>query len=122
MKRIFLFFLISTLSNSVLSETYGIKHIVLCWLKEPDNLASLNLVMEISRQLKNIAQVDDLVVGKAVASDRNIVDDSFDVGLVMNFRDHQDLEQYLVHEDHVRRVKEVLVPMCQRILVYDIAY
>lgn len=122
MKRFFLFFLISTLSNSVLSETDGIKHIVLCWLKEPDNRASLNTVMEISRQLKNIAQVDDLVVGKAVASDRNIVDDSFDVGLVMNFRNHQDLKQYLVHEDHVRRVKEVLVPMCQRILVYDIAY
>jgi Stress responsive A/B Barrel Domain len=103
-------------------EAGGIKHVVLCWLKDADNPANLETVLETSRQLQSIALINDMIVGRPLASDRAIVDDSFDVGVVMDFRKQEDLEQYLVHEEHIRRVKDVLAPQCQRIQVYDITY
>ncbi|MFT5132607.1 MAG: hypothetical protein ACI9SC_001073 [Gammaproteobacteria bacterium] len=122
MKNNYLFILVFLFSKSTFSEPAGIKHIVLCWLKNAENPASLSAVIEASKQLKSIPMVSDVVVGRALSSNRDIVDDSFDVGLVINFHNSHDLEQYLIHADHVRRVKDVLAPQCQRLQVYDIAY
>jgi len=122
MKNILLFSIIFAFSHSAYCEIEGIKHIVLCWLKDADNPHDLRTAVEASRQLKTIPLVDNIVIGHPVASDRNIVDDSFDIGLVMNFLSHDDLERYLTHDEHVRIVKEILVPQCGRIQVYDVAY
>lgn len=122
MKHFFLFLFFSIVSGHAYTEEKGIKHIVLCWLEDSSNPENLQNVMETSAQLKSIHMVDNIIVGRPVESNRGIVDDSFDVGLVLDFRNQQDLEQYLVHKDHVSRVKNVLAPLCTRILVYDIAY
>ena len=122
MNRIILSLFLLIFVNSAMCEAGGIKHVVLCWLKDASKPANLEAVMEASRQLETIALINDIAVGRPVASERDIVDDSFDVGLVVDFRNQQDLEQYLIHGEHVRRVKEVLAPQCQRIQVYDIAY
>jgi hypothetical protein len=118
---VFSLFLLS-LSNNANCEPDGIKHIVLCWLNNVNDAASLNAVISASRELKTIAGVNSIVVGQAVTSDRDIVDDSFDVGMVMSFKSQQKLDQYLVDEEHIRRVKEVFAPQCGKILVYDIAH
>ncbi len=75
-----------------------------------------------SKQLKVIEQIDSLSVGQALPSERAIVDDSFDIGLVLNFKSELDLQQYLTHPFHVEKVKQTLSPSCKRILVYDIVY
>ena len=122
MKLLIIIFLALTFSQTAWSETSGIKHVVLCWLNEPGDQSDIEAVMKASIKLKGISEVDSLVIGRPVPSDRKIVDDSFDIGLVLNFHSQKDLDIYLDHPEHVRRVKEALAPKCQRILVYDIAY
>ena len=107
---------------SSISRATGIKHLVLCWLKQPDHVEDINRVIETSKELSAIPGIIDIAAGTAIASDREIVDDTFDVGLVMTFENVDTMKSYLSHEDHIRRVNLVFRPLCQRILVYDIAY
>ena len=122
MKLLIIFFLVLTFSQTAASETSGIQHVVLCWLNEPGEQADIDAVMKASMELKDISEVDNIVVGRPVPSDRKIVDDTFDVGLVLNFHNQHDLDNYLDHPEHLSRVKEVLAPKCRQILVYDITY
>ena len=110
------------LANTVLAEASdGIKHIVLCWLAQPKAENRVR-VISTSMELASIPGVVDLVAGTALPGGRDIVDASFDVGVVLTFRNKQDMENYLGSEAHMSRVREVLRPLCERILVYDIAY
>lgn len=96
-------------------------HIVLIWLNDPGNEAHLQQVIDTSYQLKEIPIVQEVRVGKSISSDREIVDDSFDIGIYMKFRSTKDMEDYLVHAKHKHAVKTVLKPLANKILVYDIS-
>jgi hypothetical protein len=122
MKQLIIIFLAFTFSHTAWPQTKGINHIVLCWLNQPGNQTDIEAVMKASIELKGILEVDSIVVGQPVPSNRKIVDDSFDVGLVINFNNQKNLDNYLAHPEHVKRAKEILAPKCQRILIYDITY
>ena len=96
------------------------EHVVLCWLAAPADPGARARVIEASEELRAIPQVLSLTVGSALPSEREIVDDSFDVGLVIGFRSEADLAAYLTHPEHVRRVEEVFGPLSERIVVYDL--
>ena len=100
----------------------GIKHIVLCWLHEPGRTEHIRQVIQTSKELEVIPGVVDIQAGKAVPSERPIVDATFDVGVVMTFKNREDMNTYLVHQEHISRVNTILRPLCQRITVYDIDY
>ena len=85
MKKLIIIFLAFTFSHTAWPQTKGINHIVLCWLNQPGNQTDIEAVMKASIELKGILEVDSIVVGQPVPSNRKIVDDSFDVGLVINF-------------------------------------
>ena len=53
-------------------------------------------------------------------SERLIVDDSFDVGIIIEVEDEERLQEYLDHPIHQKAKKEIL-PTVERILVYDFA-
>ncbi len=63
--------------------------------------------------------IGDSTIGTAVASERPIVDSSFDVALVISFTDKAALDSYLTHPLHVQLVEQTLKPLVERILVYD---
>jgi hypothetical protein len=94
----------------------------MCWLKEPGNAAHRERVIATSRELLIIPEVQDMVVGGPVASDRPNVEDGFDVGIVMTFRDESALNVYLEHPEHTQRVRETLAPLCARVQIVDIRY
>ena len=89
------------------------------WLHKPKNPKHTDDVINVSRRLKEIPEVQEIRVGKSIPSDRPIVDDSFDVALYMIFNSKQALEAYLVHPMHTEAVKSVLRPLSNKILVYD---
>ena len=122
MKKVILILILFSFSSAGLAEENGIKHIVLCWLHQKNDLSALEKVIETSKELEMIPFVDSIAVGTALPSDRAVVDDSFDVGLVMNFKNQQDLAKYLIDEEHVKRVKTVMAPQCGKVLIYDVAY
>jgi hypothetical protein len=96
-----------------------IHHVVLCWLKEPGNSAQRRQLIEQTRQLRRIPGIRELRVGESIASERSIVDDSFDIGIVMTFDSESDMNWYLQHPQHRWAVQEHILPLTRKILVYD---
>jgi hypothetical protein len=99
-----------------------VEHIVLCWLAEPGNTEAAAEVIRVTRELESLPGVQGLVAGTPLPSERPIVDDSFDVGIVMRFADATALDAYLEHPEHVRRVEQTLRPLCGQVRVHDIQH
>lgn len=97
-----------------------VQHVVLMWLNEPGNSDARAQLIEASMGLRDIPGVLAVRVGEPLASDRDIVDDSFDVAIVMTLADAVALAAYESHPDHVAAVNEVLRPNVARFLVYDV--
>ncbi|GEP44010.1 Dabb family protein [Brevifollis gellanilyticus] len=98
-----------------------VEHIVLVWLKKPGDAAQRAQVINAAKMFQaEIKEIQHLSVGTALASDRPVVDDSFDVGLVMRFANAADLNTYEKHPVHTKAVKDVLQPIAKKLQVYDI--
>lgn len=97
----------------------GINHVVLIWLKEPGNADHRARIIAGSHQLRTIPGVLEVRVGEVVPSDRAVVDDSFDVALIMTFPNSGALDAYVDHPRHQRLLRELFRPLVDRILVYD---
>jgi hypothetical protein len=57
--------------------------------------------------------------GTTLPSTRPAVDSSFDVAVVMTFRDESALRAYDAHPSHKKAVDEVLRPLVARLVIYD---
>ena len=100
----------------------ALQHAVLIWLKDAGNAEQRAKITEVSRSFRDIPGVLDVQAGKAVASDRDIVDDSFDVGILVVVPDERRLAEYIAHPIHQRAKNDVLLPLVEKILVYDFRY
>jgi hypothetical protein len=96
-----------------------LRHLVLCWLKEPDNVVHQEKIIEITKTFREIPGVLDAQAGKSVASERSIVDDSFDVGILVVVESKNALDEYLTHPVHDHAKKNILLPLVERLVVYD---
>ena len=94
-------------------------HLVLCWLKDSGNVKDRKKIIELTETFRNIPGVIHAHAGEVVISDREIVDDSFDVGILIVTKDQTDLRKYLEHPKHVRAKEKILMPIMRKILVYD---
>lgn len=116
----------SCCSNNACPFGYGpkkgaIEHVVLAWLKKPGNKEDQARIIAAAKSLKaDIKEVKALSVGRALPSEREVVDDSFDVALVMRFDSPADLASYEKDPIHVKAVTEILKPLTAKILVHDI--
>jgi hypothetical protein len=98
-----------------------VEHVVLIWLKKPGNVADRAKAISAAQRFpKEIREIEHFSVGQPLASERPVVDDSFDVGLVMRFANQADLSAYEKHPMHVKAVNEVLKPLAAKLLVYDV--
>ena len=97
----------------------ALQHVVLVWLKDAGNAEQRARIIEASKSFRDIPGVLDVQAGKAVASERDIVDDSFDVGIQVVVSDDRRLREYLAHPIHQRAKNDVLLPLVEKILVYD---
>jgi hypothetical protein len=96
-----------------------VQHIVLVWLK-PDVSAEVRAtIMSESQALAKIERIKELHIGKAIASERPIVDDSFDFGVYMRFDSVADMNTYLADPRHIQFVETSVKPHLQKLLVYD---
>jgi hypothetical protein len=94
-------------------------HIVLMWQKLPGNPTHRKQLIDAGQQFAKIPGVKSVRTGRAVLSDRDIVDDSFDVAFVLSFEDKAALQNYLDHPDHLQAVTGTLQPLVDKIVVYD---
>ncbi len=128
MKTIGIYILVITLAVSMLfaSDTViaefsnkGVIHTVFLWLKQPGELRHRRQLLSATDRLGKIPGVVDVRMGEAIDSDRDIVDDSFDVGIYFYFSDVAAMKQYLVHPLHQTIVEQDIKPLVERIIVHD---
>lgn len=99
-----------------------VEHVVLIWLKKPGDAKQREAVVaQCQAFAAEISQVAHLSCGLALPSERPVVDDSFDVGMVMRFDHPTELAAYEKHPVHVKAVQDLLKPLAAKILVYDIS-
>ena len=75
--------------------------------------------MQACEKFRKIPGVLRVASGEVVLSDRSIVEDGYDVGLLVVVEDEEALQQYLDHPIHQKAKKEVLLPFVEKVLVYD---
>lgn len=97
-----------------------VNHVVLCWLKNPRDTATRDEIIRVSRSFQRIPGVVGVRAGTALPSGRAIVDDSYDIGLVITCRDREALQAYLDHPRHREAAEALIRPAARKILVYDI--
>ncbi|MEO5915442.1 MAG: Dabb family protein [Luteolibacter sp.] len=97
-----------------------VDHVVLMWQKRPGNAADREKLLAACSELRVIPGIKFLDSGTALASERPVVDDSFDVGLTLRFDSATSLHAYETDPRHVKKVNEVLKPLTKKIVVYDI--
>ena len=101
------------------ADSGTVHHVVVCWLKEPGNREVQDKLISVSRSLGNIPGVVSVSVGRVLPSERPVVDSSFDVAMVLTFKDKEALAAYLEHPEHKKATKETLEPLVKKILIYD---
>src|SRR5438874_2369430 len=79
---------------------HPITHVVVCWLKEPGNDRRRNELIAASESFREIPGVIEVVAGPPLPSTRPAVDSTFDVAVVIRFRDQKALDDYEGHWRH----------------------
>jgi hypothetical protein len=97
----------------------SVDHVVMFWQKKPGNLQDRQKITDAMDRLRVIEGITFLDYGTAVPSDRPVVDDSFDVALLVRFKNVDALHAYESDPRHTKEVKEVLLPLTKKIQVYD---
>lgn len=98
----------------------GLTHVVVVWLKQPGNEADRARLVNTAKDLKaRIPELEALTVGRPLPKRGPFDDVSYDVAMVMRFRDEAALASYRTNAVHQRALREVLSPMMRRAVVYD---
>ncbi|CAN5809362.1 hypothetical protein BH11VER1_BH11VER1_03630 [soil metagenome] len=101
-------------------KTGEVEHVVLIWLKAHGNPAQRDKIVASTKDFqKHIPGIISISTGTVLPSDRPVVDDSFDIALVVRFENKAALANYEKHPVHTKAVTEVLKPLAGKILVYD---
>lgn len=96
-----------------------VQHVVLIWLADPGNRQHVEEIVDASIVLAQLPGVESLRIGEALASERAVVDSSYDLALVFTFADAAALNRYLTHPDHRAATERTLRPRVARMQVYD---
>lgn len=96
-------------------------HVVIFWTKPGLNNAVEDLLAGAEKYLRPIPGIRHFHVGRMVPSHRAVVDQSYQVGLVVGFDDKAAQDAYQVHPLHLEFIEQVFERVCDRVVVYDFA-
>ena len=102
------------------SEAGQVDHVVLMWLKDPDDRDALEQIERTGRGF--VGQIPGLTwvsFGRPLL-DADGIDNDYHAAFVMNFEDLEALAAYDQHPVHRKAVDELLAVHVERIQVYDV--
>ena len=94
-------------------------HAVIFWTKEGVENATEDLLAGIEKYLKPIPGVVNFHAGRMAPSHRDVVDQSYQVGMHILFADKTTQDTYQDHPLHLEFVDKVFKRVCVRVIVYD---
>lgn len=112
-------FLALTVNSVSAQENKKITHVVMVWLKQPGNEKQRTQFIKASEQLNDLPGIVSRHVGVVKASDRSIIDDTFDVAVTVTMENEAALKAYLNHPNHKKILKEKIKPLTNRVVAYD---
>ena len=96
-------------------------HTVLFWLKDGTAESKKKaLIRDCKELLGSISTVQYLAAGEPAGTPRDVVDNSYDVGLVVHFQNSADHDVYQTAEKHLEFIEQNQ-EIWERVQVYDIA-
>jgi Stress responsive A/B Barrel Domain len=105
--------------TSVQMTAGDVQHVVICWLKIPGDETARKSLIDATRSFADIRGVTSVRVGRVLPSTRPVVDSSYDVGIVMTFKDTAAMADYESDPKHLAAVRDVLKPFVARYVIYD---
>ena len=94
-------------------------HVVIFWTKPEIPNAADALIAGAEQYLRPIPGVLSFHIGKMVKSHRDVVDQSYQVALNLQFENKQQEDAYQVHPLHLEFVEKAFKPNCARVVIYD---
>ena len=98
-----------------------VTHIILFWLKRPGNVDDQNVLLRGLRTLRRVRGVNDVRVGRPLLVDRPGLEQSFDLGVVVIFRDREALEKFERDPRRGGALDAMLQQLVRRYTVYNFA-
>jgi hypothetical protein len=122
---IFLIFLALCLSScnahAANARSGQVTHVMLFWLKRPGNVDDQNVLRRGLRTLRRFRGVNDVRFGRSLSVDRLSLEQSFDLGVVVVFRDREAFEKFEHDPWRGGAINGMLRPLIRRYVVYNFA-
>jgi hypothetical protein len=106
-------------AQAIATRSGQITHVMLFWLKRPGNVDDQNYLLRALRTLRRARGVNDIRVGRSLAVDRPSVEQSFDLGVVVTFRDREALEKFERDQQRKQAIDAMLGPLVRQYTVYN---
>src|SRR2546423_13249232 len=107
----------STGAHAAATRSGQVTHVMLFWLKRPGNVDDQNFLRRGLRTLRRARGVNDMRVGRPLPEDRPGEEQSFDLGVVITFRDRQALEKFERDQQREQAIDAILRPLVRRYTV-----
>src|SRR3981081_3782 len=106
-------------AQAVAARSGQVTHVMLCCLNRPANVDDQNLLRRALRTLRRARGVNDMRVGRPLLVDQPSVEQSFDLGVVMTFRDREALEKFERDQQRQQAIDAMLRPLVRHYTVYN---
>ena len=94
-------------------------HVVIFWTDPTKSTAADELISGAEKYLRPIPGLSSFHVGRMVKSERDVVDQSYQVALNLQFASKKLQDDYQLHPLHLEFVEKAFKPNCRRVVVYD---
>jgi Stress responsive A/B Barrel Domain len=106
-------------AQAIATRSGQVTHVMLFWLKRPGNVDDQNYLLRALRRLRRARGVNDMHLGRSLAVDRPSVEQSFDLGVVMTFRDREAFEKFERDQQRKQAIDAMLGPFVRQYTVYN---
>jgi len=96
-----------------------VTRVVLIWLKHPERSADRAQLSRAAHSLRMIPGVLRVQTGRSVPTLPSGADRSFDLGVVITFRDRAALQRYEKDPRHLEAMRRYLQPLVRRYEIYN---
>jgi hypothetical protein len=122
---IFLICLVLSLSSSnahaANARSGQVTQVMLFWLKRPGNVDDQNILRRGLHTIRRFRGVTDMRIGRPLPLGRPDLEQSFDLGVVVTFRDREALEKFQHGPRRGEVLNAMLQPLVRRYIVYNFA-
>jgi hypothetical protein len=96
-----------------------VNHVVVFWMKNPQSTADRAAIARASRSFRSLPGVVRVEVGRPLPVRRPGIEQSFDLSVIITFRDRTALARFASDPRHTNAVRSVLKPLVKRYIVFD---